>query len=81
MGSRHKAFLITTGGVGELQKVEKDRHKKELNDFLASQNVGDWDRAAAQAHFDIGYDDGYTGEVPYYNGDWDRPMGHEARGV
>jgi hypothetical protein len=81
MGSRHRALLITTGGGEKLQKVEKDRHKNDLNNFLASQGVSDWDRASSIAHFDIGYDDGYSGEVLYYNSDWDRPMGREARGV
>jgi hypothetical protein len=81
MGSRHRALLITTGGGEKLQQVEKDRHKNELNDFLTSQGVNDWDRASAIAHFDIGYDDGHSGEVPYYNSEWDRPMGHEARGA
>lgn len=81
MGSRHRALLITSGGGEKLHDLEKERHRKELDDFLLAQGVGDKGRGAAQAHFDIGYDDGYSGEYPYFNEDWDEPMSREARGV
>lgn len=78
MGSRHRALLITTGGGGRLHDMEKARHQVELNDFLRNQGVGEEGRAAAQAHFDIGYDEGYSGVAPHYNDKWDEPMGGGA---
>lgn len=81
MGSGHRANLIASGGGEELHAMDKDRYRKDLNDFLLAQGVGDEGRGAAQAHFDIGYDDGYSGETPYFNEDWDEPMSREARGV
>lgn len=72
MGSRHKALLITTGGGEKLHDLERDRYRSDLNDFLRAHGAGENERGAAIAHFDMGYDDGYSGEVPYYNEDWDR---------
>lgn len=71
MGSRHRALLGTTGGGEKLHEAEKDRYRQDLDDFLQSQGVGGDGRGKAQAHFDIGYNDGYTGEEPYFNQDWD----------
>lgn len=72
MGGTHRAHLILSGGGEKLHQAEKEQHLKDLDDFLKSQGVDGEGRGAAQAHFDIGYDDGYSGEVPYYNEDWDR---------
>lgn len=81
MGSRHRALLNITGGGEKLHEVEKNRYQKNLNDFLASHGINDEKRGAVQAHFDMGYDNGYSGEAPFYNEDWDSPMGYEAEGA
>lgn len=75
MGSTHRALLITSGGGQKLHELERNRHQKDLNDFLLAQGVGEEGRGAAQAHFEIGYDDGYSGEVPYFNSEWDKTYG------
>lgn len=74
MGSRHRALLALTGGGERLHEAERNQYRKDLNDFLRSY-AGDNERAAALAHFDMGYDDGHSGQEPYYNEDWDEPMG------
>ena len=71
MGSRHRALLGVTGGGERLHEAERDRYRQDLNDFLKSQGIGEDVRGAAQAHFDMGYHDGYMGETPYFNEDWD----------
>lgn len=81
MGSTHRALLNTTGGGEKLHEAQKNAYKNELNSFLSANGVSDWDRASAIAHFDMGYYDGHSGEVPYYGEDWDRPLGHEAEGA
>lgn len=75
MGSIHRAHLINSGGGEKLHEAERDRYRDDLNSFLGSQGVNSDGRAAALAGFDMGYEDGYSGQVPYYNQDWDEPMG------
>ncbi len=75
MGSTHRAHLIASGGGEKLHEAEREQHKNDLNDFLKSQGVGPEARGAAQAHFDMGYEDGYSGQSPYYNQDWDDQVG------
>lgn len=72
MGSTHRAHLILSGGGEQLHKAEKDKYENDLNNFLASQGVDNDGRGAALAHFDIGYDEGFHGEAPYYNDEWDQ---------
>jgi hypothetical protein len=72
MGSRHRADAVYEGGQDPAHEKEKRQHKRDLDNFLLSQGVGDWSRAASQAHFDIGYDEGYHGESKSYNKSWDR---------
>lgn len=81
MGSRHRALLGTTGGGEKLHELERSKYQDHLNDFLKSFGIGEQGRGTALAHFDIGYDDGYSGKSPYYSEHWDEPMDDESKGV
>lgn len=72
MGSTHRANLILSGEKwGSKEMQERERYKEDLNNFLKSNGEPSSTRAAALAHFSMGYEDGYKGVEPFYNDEWD----------